>query len=178
MNFIFIDKKADITEEIREYTRKKVSKLDKYLRHEGDAHVTFGKEGSTNLCEITVHSDSLYLRSRELNDDIYSAVDCCISAIERQIHKHKTRLAKRLHQNAFVREMPPTFDEPTVDEEVDFPVIKSKRFTVKPMTVEEAILQMNLLKHEFYVFKNFESDDAFSIVYHRKEGGYGLIVSE
>jgi putative sigma-54 modulation protein len=178
MKFQFIEKKTDITADLREYTRKKVGKLDKYFHHEGDAQITFGKEGNKMSAEVTVVSDTVTLRVRVTSDDLYGAIDSCVAGMERQIHKNKTRLAKKLHKNAFVREMPPTFDEPTVDEELEFPIIRSKRFAVKPMTPEEAILQMNLLGHLFFVFKNFEENDAFSIVYKRNDGGYGLIVSQ
>ena len=178
MKFKFIEKKVDISEDLREYTRKKVGKLDKYFKREGEAQVTFCKEGSRMAAEITVVTESVTLRVHVASDDMYGAIDSCVAGMERQIHKNKTRLSKRLHQNAFVREMPPTFDEPVVDEEVDFRIIRSKRFSVKPMTPEEAILQMNLLGHQFFVFKNFEDSDRFSVVYKRNDGGYGLILSQ
>jgi putative sigma-54 modulation protein len=178
MKFKFNERKADIADDIREYTRKKVGKLDKYLKQEGDAQVTFGKNGIKALVEVTVVSDGLTLRATTSADDFYNAVDGCIAGMERQIHKNKTRLAKRLHEKAFVREVPPVVDEIEIDEEIDFPVIRSKRFAVKPMTTEEAILQMNLIEHEFFVFKNIDEKESFSVVYRRKDGGYGLIAGE
>ena len=178
MRLKFIEKKVSISSEIHEYARKKLGKLDKYFKEEGDAQVTFGREGSSYIAEITVYSDNLIYRAKETSDDLYSAIDRGIAAMERQIHKNKTRLAKRLHQNAFVREVPPVTDHINVEEDHHFDVIRKKRFTVKPMTAEEAILQMNLLGHEFFVFKNFESGNEFSVVYRRGGGGYGLIVSE
>lgn len=178
MKFKFVEKKVSIPAEIHEYAHKKIGKLDKYFKVEGEAQVTFGKEGNNNIAEITVNSDNLIYRAREISDDLYSAIDKCIAAMERQIHKNKTRLAKKLHQQAFVREVPPVTDEQSVEEEIEFDVIRKKHFTVKPMTAEEAILQMNLLGHQFFVFKNFESGNAFSVVYRRNGGGYGLIVSE
>ncbi|MCL1819467.1 MAG: ribosome-associated translation inhibitor RaiA [Oscillospiraceae bacterium] len=178
MNLHFVEKKVDVPAEIREYAQKKLNKLDKYFKVESDATVTFGKEGNTSSAETTVNSDGLMYRAREKAEDYYSCIDKCVNAIEHQIHKNKTRLAKRLHQQVFVREVPPVKNEIDVDEEVDFDIIRQKRFTLKPMTIEEAILQMNLLGHEFFMFKNFEDGNAFSVVYRRGDGGYGLIVSD
>ncbi|MCL2085080.1 MAG: ribosome-associated translation inhibitor RaiA [Oscillospiraceae bacterium] len=178
MKFQFVEKRVDISEDLREYTRKKVGKLDKYFKREGEAQVTFSREGSRMTAEITVVSENLTLRVHVVSDDMYGAIDSCVAGMERQIHKNKTRLAKRLHKNAFAREVPPTFDEPVVDEEVEFPIIRSKRFSVKPMTPEEAILQMNLLGHQFFVFKDFDDKESFSVVYKRNDGGYGLIQSQ
>lgn len=178
MNFQFVEKKVNVSQEIHEYARKKVGKLDKYFKTESDATITFSKEGNTLSAETTVNSDGLIYRSREKSEDLYAAIDKCVTAIEHQIHKNKTRLAKRLHQQIFVREIPPVQNEPEIDEEINFDIIRKKRFIVKPMTVEEAVLQMNLLGHRFFVFKNFEASNAFSVVYRRDDGGYGLIISE
>ena len=97
-----------------------------------------------------------------------------MATIERQIRKNKTRLAKNLRAEAVLPELPEEFE---AHEEGTFDIVRTKRFTVKPMSVEEAILQMNLLDHDFYVFRNSD-DDSISIVYHRKNGGYGLIVTD
>ena len=178
MRLKILEKKVTVSSEIHEYARKKLRKLDKYFKEEGEAQVTFGKDGSSNVAEITVYSDNLIYRAKETSDDLYNAIDRGIAAMERQIHKNKTRLTKRLHQNAFVREVPPVINDLHVEEDKNFDVIRTKRFAVKPMTPEEAILQMNLLGHEFFVFKNFESGNEYTVVYRRKGGGYGLIVSE
>ena len=107
---------------------------------------------------------------------MHASIDSAVAAIERQIRKNKTRLEKKLRENAFERDIKPEFipEEEYADED-DFRVVRTKRFSLKPMTVEEAILQMKLLEHEFFAFLNQEDDDSFSVVYKRKQGGYGLI---
>lgn len=178
VKFHFVEKKMDVSDALREYAQKKIGKLEKYFRQEADTQVTFAKEGARNIAEITVHAGGTYFRAKESTDDMYASIDSCISAIERQIHKNKSRLEKRLRQGAFEREIPTTMALPEVDEEHDFPIIRAKRFAFNPMTPEEAILQMNLLGHDFFVFRNFSADGGFAVVYRRMDGGYGLIEEE
>ena len=117
----------------------------------------------------------MFYRVSEVTSDIFASIDSAVAAIERQIRKNKTRLEKRLREGAFEREVKPAAIDQPLEEEFEFEVVRSKRFAIKPMAVEEAILQMNLLDHEFFAFKNQDNDDAFAIVYKRKNGGYGLI---
>lgn len=175
MKFNFVEKKVDISDALREYAQKKIGKLEKYYRNEAQAQVTFSIQGGKQVAEVTVHADDTFYRVKDITTDMYASIDGCCAAIERQIHKHKTRLEKRLRQGAFEREIPSTMAEPEVDEERDFPIIRTKRFAFEPMTQEEAILQMNLLSHEFYVFRNDASDGAIAVVYRRNDGGYGMI---
>ena len=105
---------------------------------------------------------------------MHASIDSAVAAIERQIRKNKTRLEKRLREGAFEKEAMATGTE-AVEEDHEFDIIRTKKFSIKPMTVEEAVLQMNLLEHEFYVFKNLEVEENFAVVYKRKKGGYGLI---
>ncbi len=108
---------------------------------------------------------------------MHASIDSACALIERQIRKNKTRLEKKLRDGAFEREIQPDYvpteDEPETEE--DLTIVRTKRFPVKPMTPEEAVLQMNLLEHTFFVFRNTEDDDNFSVVYARTNGGYGLI---
>ncbi|MDR0248274.1 MAG: ribosome-associated translation inhibitor RaiA [Oscillospiraceae bacterium] len=175
MNFRFHEKKVDVSDTLREYAVKKLGKLDKYFKNEAEATVAFLKEAGRYVVEVTIANEGLYFRSKENRDDMYAAIDSGLAAIERQIHKNKTRLSKRLQKGAFEREVPSVILEPIVEEEEDFPIVRVKRFDLKPMTPEEAILQMNLLSHEFYVFKNHRSGGDTAVVYKRKSGGYGLI---
>jgi putative sigma-54 modulation protein len=175
MKFNFYEKKVDASETLKEYAAKKIGKLDKYFRKEAEASIAFIKEAGRYIVEITIANEGLFFRSKENRDDMYAAIDSGLAAIERQIHKNKTRLAKRLQKGAFEREIPTISVEPDVEEEADFPIIRVKKFDLKPMTPEEAILQMNLLSHEFYVFKNARQSGATGVVYKRKSGGYGLI---
>ena len=128
--------------------------------------------------ELTIRSGSTILRVAESTSDMFASVDAAVTSMERQLRKHKTRLEKRLRQGAFVQ--PEAGEEtsfvPDVEEN-DFQVVRTKKFPIKPMTVDEAILQMDLLGHSFYAFKD-EDGGAFAVVYKRNDGGYGLIEDE
>ena len=179
MKCTFACKKISLNDSINEYAVKKISKLDRYFREdETSAFVTFSVE-KDHLCsaEITIRGGGTLLRAQtEAPDgDMRGAVDAAVGYIERQILKNKTRLAKRLRSEGFPSPMPE--DDFEVQEEKEFNIVRTKRFSVKPMSPEEAILQMNLLDHTFFVFRNSE-DDSLSIVYQRKNGGYGLIVTD
>ena len=174
MKFTFTEKKMDSSEELRAYSIRKISKLERFFKTEADAYVTFSIERGRFLAEITIRNNGLYYRASELTNDMYASVDSGVAAIERQIRRNKTRLEKRLREGALEREVVPAY-VPAEEEADEFKIVRSKRFSIKPMSPEEAILQMNLLDHEFFVFKNMEADDAISVVYKRKQGGYGLI---
>ena len=177
MNYTFTEKKMPASEELREYSKKKISKLDKFFKQEADAYVTYSIERGKYLAEITIHSNGMYYRASELTNDMYASVASGVASIERQIRRNKTRLRKKLKESAFEGPAPATV--PAVEEETEeFAIVRSKRFSIKPMSPEEAILQMNLLDHEFFVFKNMEENEAMSVVYKRKEGGYGLICDD
>ena len=176
MKFIFTEKKVQITDDLRSYTEKKVSKLDKYFKGDSLSFVTFSIERGRHKAELTVKNSGLYYRATEITSDMYASVDSAVASIERQIGKNKTRLEKRLRDGAFEREyVPPVTYLGENDEEGEFEIVRTKRFSIKPMSVEEAVLQMNLLEHEFFVFKNQDDDNAFAVVYRRNNGGYGLI---
>jgi putative sigma-54 modulation protein len=171
----FTDKKVEVSDALREYAEKKLTKLDRYFKHDAEARVVFAVERGRHQVEITVsHSGTAY-RASECTNDMYASIDSAVAYIERQIHKFKTKLEKRLRQGAFEREVPTAMADPVVDEEQEFNIIRVKKFALKPMTPEEAILQMNLLNHEFFAFRNFENGGVFSVVYRRNDGGYGLI---
>jgi len=170
---------VSLNDSIKEYAEKKISKLERYFREEDTtAFITFTVQ-KDHLCsvEITIRGGGTMLRAQtEAPDgDMRGAIDAAVGYIERQILKNKTRLSKRLRSEGFP---PPTpADDFEITEEKEFNIVRTKRFSVKPMSPEEAILQMNLLDHSFFVFRNSE-DDALSIVYCRKNGGYGLIATD
>lgn len=178
MKFTFTEKKMDSSEELRAYSIKKISKLDRLFKTEADAYVTFSIERGRFLAEITIHNNGMYYRASELTNDMYASVDSGVAAIERQIRKNKTRLAKKLREGALERETVPVYAPAEEDEADEFKIVRNKRFAIKPMSAEEAILQMNLLDHEFFVFRNMDADDVISVVYKRKNGGYGLICDD
>ena len=178
MKFTFTEKKMESSEELRAYSIRKINKLDRFFKSEADAYVTFSIERGRFLAEITIHNNGLYYRASELTNDMYASVDSGVAAIERQIRRNKTRLEKRLREGALEREPAPAYMSAEDESDEEFKIVRSKRFSIKPMSPEEAILQMNLLDHEFFVFRDMDADDAVSVVYRRKQGGYGLICDD
>lgn len=176
MKFHFIEKKLQIDPEVKSYAEKKVGKLDKFFKQESDASITFSTERGRCRAEVTLNNNGMFYRASELTGDMHSSIDSACALIERQIRKNKTRLEKKLREGSLERDMAPEFiSAEESDEAEDFKIVRTKRFSLKPMTPEEAILQMNLLEHEFFAFLNMDDDDSFSVVYKRNSGGYGLI---
>ena len=179
MKYTYTCKKVTLNDSIKDYAEKKISKLDRYFREEDtSASVTFSVE-KDHLCtvEITIRGAGPLLRAQtEAPDgDMRGAIDAAVGYIERQILKNKTRLSKRLRSEGFPASAPA--DDFEIAEEKEFNIVRTKRFSVKPMSAEEAILQMNLLDHAFYVFRSMETN-AVCVVYRRNNGGYGLIETE
>jgi len=177
MIFKFTDKKVKVTDELREYAERKIGKLDRFFKTESEAFVTFGTERGRYIAEVTINNNGMFYRVTDTTSDIFASVDSAVAAIERQIRKNKTRLEKRLRAGSLDRDKDSSVMYYPGDEEQqqDFKIVRTKMFPVKPMTPEEAVLQMNLLGHAFFVFKNQDREDAFSVVYKRKQGDYGLI---
>ena len=176
MKFTFTEKKVQISDELRDYAERKIGKIDRFFKTESEAFITFATERGRYIAEVTIKNNGMFHRVAEVTSDMQASIDSAVAAIERQIRKHKTRLEKRLRDGVLERDISPQIKEDAPDEdEPDFKIVRTKMFPVKPMTPEEAVLQMNLLEHEFFVFKNQDREDAFSIVYKRKHGDYGLI---
>ncbi|MBS3899970.1 MAG: ribosome-associated translation inhibitor RaiA [Dethiobacter sp.] len=164
-------KNIEVTDALREHVQKRIGKIDKYFAADADAQVTLSVERGLHKVEVTAGVNGLLLRAEEDTADMYASIDLVVDKLERQIAKYKTRINRKSRQGGGIRELSHL---PKVDEEDEFAVIRRKRFGVKPMPVEEAILQMNLLGHDFYVFANGENDEV-NVVYRRKDGKYGLI---
>jgi len=176
MKFTFTEKKVQVSDELREYAEKKIGKLDRFFKIESEAFVTFEIERGRHKAEVTINNNGMFYRVSEITSDMYASIDSAVAAIESQIRKNKSRLAKRLRDGVLEREVKPSVSYTDGEEdEQDFTITRVKRFPIKPMTTEEAILQMNLLGHEFFFFRNQDNRGAFSVVYRRKSGGYGLI---
>lgn len=181
MNINMYEKNCTVKSSTKAYAQKKVGKLGRYFKEtDAEAYVTFRVEKLDCRVEITVHSGSTYYRAEETTTDMMASIDAAVNSIEGQIRKNKTKLARRLRTDAFVRSVDeadaviPEDDEEEGEEE-SFEVVRAKRFPMKPMGVQEAILQMNLLNHTFFAFRNEDDGGAFAVVYARKDGGYGLI---
>ncbi len=163
-------KKFTVDDRTREYINKKLAKLDKFFPTDTEATVSlFGRRGEERV-ELTIQKNGTLFRAEVADNEYESALIKAVEIIERQIRKNRTRLEKKIH---LPKE---TFAEMDVsaDTEDEITVSKVKKFEILPMTVEEAILQMNLLSHEFYLFRNAESG-VLNVVYKRKENDYGVI---
>lgn len=181
MKFVFADKKVNIPNYIHNYAEKKVGKLDRFFKEDASAAITFSVEKDRNQVEVTIRSSGTIFRVSESSSDMRASIDAAVASLERQIRKNKTRLEKRLRQGAFER----TVDEadvasfvPEGPEEGEYRIVRTKTFPIKPMTQEEAILQMNLVGHSFFAFKNEDAGGAFAVVYRRNDGDYGIIEDE
>ena len=180
MKFVFTDKKINLPNKVHAYAEKKVGKLDRYFKADTEAAIVFSVEKDRNNVELTIRSGSTIIRVAESTSDMFATIDAAVSSVERQLRKNKSRLEKRLRQDAFSRSV--DMEEvssfaPETDEE-EFKIVRTKRFPIKPMTVDEAVLQMNLVDHTFFAFKDIDQDGRFAVVYKRNDGDYGLIVDE
>jgi putative sigma-54 modulation protein len=168
-------KNIEVTEALNEYAEKKVSKIAKFFeKSPRGAQVTLSTERGKHVVDITIQVDGLLLRGEEKTGDMYASIDGAIEKIERQVRKYKTKINRKFREdNKVVANL-----SPSPQEEADEPqIVRTKRFAMKPMSVEEAVMQMDLLAHDFYVFTNGETDQV-NVVYKRKDGNYGLIEPE
>jgi putative sigma-54 modulation protein len=172
MKITIVGRKLNVYDDTRELIEKKLAKLDKYFKAEAtEATVTLSRKRNVSSLDVTINADGTLFRSEVDADDFRIALDQTVDHIESQIRKNKTKLAKRLRENVMDMSMIP---DPVEDIPEDEPIIRVKQFELKPMTAEEAIMQMNLLGHSFYVFKDVTTGDT-CVVYTRKDGDYGLI---
>jgi len=170
MNIKVKGRNIDVTPALKQYVEKKIERVVKQFKTVGEVIAVLKVEKGDHIVEITVPASGILLRAQETTKDMYSSIDLVVEKIERQIHKYKTRLMKRKYSN-FAEAAAPE-DAPEPDD--GFKIIKTKQFEMHPMTPEEAILQMNLLNHDFFVF--YDPDfGAVNVVYRRKDGNYGLL---
>ena len=173
MEVIIRGNKIEITDSMKEYVKEKLSKLDKYSLDGFKATVLVKIRNYTQKVEVTIPLKTLILRAEEEASDFYSAVDLVVNKLERQIRKNKTKLKRKEKSGIKELNMEEILDIPD-EEEVD---IKRKKIEIKPMNLDEAILQMELLGHNFYMYKDSDLD-SITLVYKRKNGGYGVIETE
>ena len=175
MKFQFSEKKVKLPEKVHVYAEKKVMKLARYFEEDAEALIVFSVEKNRNKAELTVHGAGTWFRASESTSDMFASIDACVGTIEGQIRKNKTRLARRLKDGAFQRTVQEEEVSFTPDAEEELSIVKVKKFYFKPMTREEAVMQMNLLDHNFFAFRDEDNGGSFAVVYRRNEGGYGLI---
>ena len=167
MNITITARRITVRDTLREKIETKLSKFDRYFGTDTTAKVVLSSEKDRHTMEITLVYKDLIFRVQQTDESMLAALDACMDILERKIRKHKTKLQKRLKDDRFAQAFFP-------EEEKEYDVVKRKSFTVRPITVDEAILQMNLLGHQFYVFLNAVTNQI-NVVYRRKDGGYGLI---
>lgn len=178
-DFTIRGKNIEITPPLREYVEKRVGKVTKYFDRVDNISVLLTVSKGRHVVEVTVEVPSgMLLRGEESTTDMYTSIDLVVEKLERQIHKQKTKLAKRFRGGGFKAEILEESKYRPEPEDVgdEYPIVKTKRFSVKPMDVQEAIMQMNLLNHNFFVFRDAQSEEI-CVVYKRNDGAYGLLES-
>ena len=180
LNFNIRGENIEVTPAIREYVESKVEKVERYFTDDINANANVNLKvynDKQTKVEVTIPMKNLTLRAEERHNDMYAAVDLIVDKLERQIRKHKTKVNRKFRERegAGLYFANVTQTEPAADTtEEEYTIVRTKQFDLKPMDQEEAILQMNMLGHDFYIFTDAESDNT-NIVYKRKDGKYGLI---
>ncbi len=172
MRITITGKGMNVSDYLKEVAEKKVSKLSRYFKPETETHVTMSIEKSRHIVEVTIPFNGVVLRGEVSSGDMYASIDGVLKKLEKQIFKHRTKLEKRLRKDAFKNEAP--IYEENISGEEELKVVRTKQYTLKPMDVNEAVMQMELLGHEFFVFVNARTN-AVNVIYKRKDGNVGLL---
>ena len=175
MKLTISGKNIDVTNALKEHVHKRLGKLDRHLDDSVEAQVTLSVEKENHNVEVTVFlNGGILLRGEETTGDMYASIDQVVDKVERQLKKHKTKINRKLRQTGHGT----LLGDSDESDDTDAPrIVKTKRFAIKPMAPEEAVLQMELLGHDFYVFRNADSEEV-NVVYRRKDRNYGLIEPE
>lgn len=168
MNITIIGRKCTPRESFRARAEEKLKKVERFFGPDATAKITATVEKNVKICEITLIRKNMIFRAQERSDDLEESLDKCVDSLIRQIRKNKTRIERKLRDVSFDDVLADVVDEDEIE------VVRTKSVVLKPETVEEAILQMNLLGHMFYMFLNAETDEI-CVVYKRNDGGYGLL---
>jgi len=174
MKFQFRGKNVQVTDSLKEYIEKRLNKLSKFFANNPEAIVTLVVEKDRHRVEVTMPVNGYILRGEEESADMYTSVDLVVEKLEKQITKYKGRFDKKKNTGLKELHSPAPADNNFEEEPL---IVKTKRFAIKPLSVEEAVMQMNMLGHSFFVFSNDETEEV-NVVYRRKDGNYGLIEPE
>ena len=179
MKTIITGKNMNISAGITERVMKKTAKMERYLNPDTEMLIRLTREkNDRRTCEITVPFEGVLIRAEATNDDnLYVSIDQALAKLEKQIHKHRTKLGKRLREDAFQIPEFEYAEEPDTGEDEKRKVVRNKTFPMRPMSVDDAVLQMELLGHSFFVFVNVDTDQT-SVLYLRKDGNLGLLEPE
>ena len=169
MKIIITGKNIGISDYLKEITQKKVGKLQRYLKEDTEVQVSLCVEKNRHICEVAIPFVGAVIRAKEVTGDMYASVDNVIDKLEKQIIKHRTRLEKRLREDAFIGAQVDESALPHMRR-----IVRTKRFALKPMSTQEAVEQMELLGHSFFVFNNATTDEV-NVLYLRDDGDLGLI---
>jgi len=172
--------KLKVTKAIQEYAKEKLNRINKYIGDSDNirASVLISVKGHNQKVEVTIPLKNVILRAEETRDDLYAAIDVVVDKLERQIRKNKTKIqSKKMKEKMSKDFMLEAIEQIDEHEENNNKIVKRKKIEVKPMSEEEAVIQMELLEHQFYIFKDAETNNI-AVVYKRKEGDYGIIESE
>ncbi len=172
MNITVTGRKVNVKETFKEMIAKELQKVDRFFDSDADAKVTVTVENNRQTVEITIRSNQVVLRAEQTAPKMEDALDKAVDDLIRKIRKNKTRVEKRLREGSFAA--PPLWDEAEPFEEEGITIVKTKQVPVKPISPEEAVLQMNLLGHNFFMFRNDQTGEI-NLVYKRNGGDYGLI---
>lgn len=175
MKITISGKNIEVTSALKSAVEKKLTKMDKYFNPDVEAHVTLSVQKTRKIIEVTIPFNGVILRGEESNDDMYASIDLVADKLERQIRKQKTKLERRNHGDSLRFQLIPEYAGNKDEEE--FKIVRTKKFAIKPMSPEEAILQMELLGHNFFVYESAD-DGIVNVIYKRKDGNYGLIEPE
>ncbi|KYH31444.1 ribosome hibernation-promoting factor, HPF/YfiA family [Neomoorella mulderi] len=173
MEIIIRGKNLPVTDALKQYIEKRLSKIERYLEGVDEVQVNLSVNRDSHIVEVTIPLNGYLLRGEEATGDMYGSVDLVVEKLEKQIEKYKTKLARKLKNGTLKELVAGNLEEDTPEPKL----IRTKRFPIKPMPVEEAILQMNLLGHNFFVFSNAETEEV-NVLYRRRDGNYGLIEPE
>lgn len=174
MRYTIYGKNYNVSDDLKDLLQKKFSKFDRYFQPDTEVFVTFGKERNNEIIEVTIPLGESVIRAEKRNPEVLTAIESAIDVIEGQLRKHKTKL-QRHYNDDFKKIYIDEIDDYDYEDENDEPrVVREKKFPIKPMSVEEAGLQMEMLGHNFFVFLNADTDDV-NVIYLRKDGNYGLI---
>ena len=180
MKVVIKGKHFDVTDAIRNYLEKRMAKIERHFDHILDVIVTFSVEKNRQIIEVTLQANRALIRAEEETDDMYTSIDKVVDKLERQIQKYKEKFYQKPYTGSIKEIEQPVIKENNTEKDMlveSGKIVKTKRFAIKPMSVEEAAMQMDLLGHTFFVFAN-DSTNKVNVVYKRKDGNFGLIEPE
>lgn len=173
MKVIISGKNIEVSDYLRNVVDKKAHKLERYFKPDTEMQVTLSIEKSRHIAEVTIVCDGIVLRGEEATGDMYSSIDVVLKKLERQMRKHRTKLEKRLKDDAFAEGAVYDYYQDDFEEE-EPQIVRNKKFVARPMDIDDAVMQMELLGHSFFVFRNMHNNEV-NVLYRRSDGNYGLI---